>query len=625
MDTRLLRHYETELGFLREMGAEFAQSYPKIAARLGMEGLEVHDPYVERLLEGAAFLAARVQLELDLQYPAFTSHLLDIVYPHFLAPTPSMMVAAFAPDMANPALKDGFTLPRHTVLRSALPPGQSTACTFRTAHPVTLWPLVVAEADYVEGRGALVAAGVAAHPDARAGIRLRLQRPGGLPLAELTMDRLRLFVGGQGVRGWQLHELLCTATCGLVARATDRRADWVSALDRGTALAAGFDRDEALLPTPVPSFDGYRLLQEYFAMPDRFHFVDLVGLAPALARASGSEVDVWVLLRQASPDMAAHVSPDAFVLHATPAINLFEKRCDRVPVLPSEAEHRVVPDRTAPMDYEVYSVDSVTGISGEGVEDTTFHPFYSADDFTAAGQRHPAYFAISRKMRQRTEREKLKGARTTYLGSESWLSLVDAGQAPFPGSIQQLAVRAHVTNRDLPLLLATGARAQFHLPDGGPVLGVSVPVSPTRPRPTLAQGDAAWRLIGHLSLNYLSLADTTRGTGAEALRELVGLYAPEGDRGAAKQLEGIVRLSTRPIVRRMRDEVLSTAVRGLEITVLLDDAFFEGTGVYVLGAVLERFFRRHVSLNSFTETVLQSQQRGEIARWRPATGLGRTI
>ena len=626
MDTRLLRHYESELAFLREMGAEFAQSYPKIAARLGMEGLEVHDPYVERILEGAAFLAARVQLELDLQYPAFTSHLMDIIYPHLLAPVPSMMVAAFEPDMSDPALKDGVTLPRHTVLRSTLQPGQSTACTFRTAHAVTLWPLVISEAEYVDGRGALVAARVAAHvPEARAAIRLRLTRPGGAPLAELALDSLRVFTGGQGVRGWQLHELLCTAACGLVARSAQRGDERVHPLDRGTVRPAGLERDEALLPTPVPGFDGYRLVQEYFAMPDRFHFVDLEGLGPAIARSTGSDIDLWILLNQSLPEMAGHVTADAFVLHATPAINLFPKRCDRVPVVPSEVEHRIVPDRTAPMDFEVHSVDRVTGISDEGEADTEFHAFYSADDFTAAGQRHPAYYAVRRKMRQRTEREKLKGARTTYLGSESWLSLVDPSQAPYSGRIQQLAVEAHVTNRDLPLLLGTGARGQFQLPDGGPVTGIRIPVSPTRPRPTLAQGDAAWRLIGHLSLNYLSLADTDRGTGAEALRELLGLYAPPGDRGVEKQLDGLTRVASRPIVRRLRDEVLTTAVRGLEITLHMDEAFFEGAGVYVLGAVLERFLRRHVSLNSFTETVLVTQQRGEIARWHPATGLGRTI
>ena len=104
MDTRLLKHYEGELAFMRDMGGEFAESYPKIASRLGMDGAEVVDPYVERLLEGVAFLSARVQLELELQYPALTSHLLEIVYPHYLAPTPSMMVAALEPDMDNGAL-----------------------------------------------------------------------------------------------------------------------------------------------------------------------------------------------------------------------------------------------------------------------------------------------------------------------------------------------------------------------------------------------------------------------------------------------------------------------------------------------------------------------------------------
>ncbi len=118
MDTRLLRHYENELAYLREMGAEFAEAFPKIASRLGMDGLEVLDPYVERLLEGTAFLSARVQLELELQYPHFTSHLLELIYPHYLAPTPSMMVAQLHPDMENAVLADGYTVSRGTALRS---------------------------------------------------------------------------------------------------------------------------------------------------------------------------------------------------------------------------------------------------------------------------------------------------------------------------------------------------------------------------------------------------------------------------------------------------------------------------------------------------------------------------
>ena len=624
MDTRLLKHYEAELAYLREMGAEFAASYPKIAARLGMDGIEVLDPYVERLLEGSAFLAARVQLELELQYPAFTTHLLDIVYPHYLAPTPSTLIAQLNPDMENGALESGYLLPRGTQLRSRLVDGVPKGCTYTTAADLTLWPVVLDEAEYVDGRGALVAAGVAGEADARAAVRLRLRRHGGQPIGALPLDALTLFLGGRGMRGWQLHQLLCTQTTGLVARSPDRRADWTVRLP-GSVVPRGLSPEEALLPTPRQSFDGYRLLQEYFTMPERFHFVELTGLSAGIARATGDAVDVYILLRDGLPGIAPGITADAFSLNCVPALNLFEKRLDRLQVTSRDVAHHVVADRTGPLDFEVHSILSVQGINGEGEDDTEFRPFYSADDFSPAGDSHAAYYTVSRRMRQRTEKERLKGARTSYLGSETYLTLVDRTEAPYPVRINQLAVRALVTNRDLPMLLPTGMTDLFYLPGGGPVASITTPVSQTRPRPTLAQGDAAWRLISHLSLNYLSIADSDTGEGAAALRELVGLYAPAGDRGAMLQIEGIVSVTSRPIVRRISDGVLSTAVRGLEITLVMDESFFEGTSVYLLGTVLERFFRKYVTINSFTETVLRTQQNGEIARWRPRTGLERII
>lgn len=624
MDTRLLRHYENELAFLRDMGAEFAEAFPKIAARLGMDGVEVLDPYVERLLEGVAFLTARVQLELELQYPALTGQLLEIIYPHFLGPTPSMMVAQLVPDMENAALPGGHVVPRGTQLRTRLLDGTQTACIFTAAQDTVLWPLEIAEAEYIDGRGELVAAGVVGTLDARAGIRLRLRRADGKPLGELPLDALTLFLGEGSARGWQLYELLCAGSTGVVARSTDRRADWTLRLDGGI-VPRGFERDEALLPTPRRSFDGYRLLQEYFAMPERFHFVDIRGLAPALARCDGADVDLYILLRDGAPDISAGIAPAAFRLHCVPAVNLFDKRCDRVHLGTSDHEHHVVVDRTAPLDYEIHSVRSVTGVSSDGSPDQTFRPFYASDAFTAASGGGQAYYTQRRRMRQRTQKERLKSTRTNYLGSDLYLSLVDPTQAPYSGALTQLAVTATVTNRDLPLLLSSGARDLFYLPEGGPVAEIRTPVPPTRPRPTLAQGDTAWKLISHLSLNYLSIADTEHGTGAEALRELIGLYAPEGDRVVQRHLEGITAVTSRPIVRWMRDAALSTAVRGLEITLHCDEDFFEGSGAYVLAAVLERYLRFHVTINSFTETVLSSQQRGEIARWRPEPGLGRMI
>ncbi len=625
MDTRLLRHYENELAFMRDMGAEFADAYPKIASRLGMEGIEVLDPYVERLLEGVAFLSARVQLELEMQFPALTSHLLEIVYPHYLAPTPSMMIAQFSPDLSNSGLKSGYTLPRHTTLRSRLLDGEQTACEFRTAHAVTMWPLEISETEYIDSRGGLIAAGVGAHSTARAGIRLRLKRTDNDDISALKLDDLTLYLDRQSGRSWQLHEILCTQTVGLAGRSADRRADWTLDLPKADLQQIGLSRDEALLPTPRQSFDGYRLLQEYFAMPERFLFVKLSGLQPALKNAKGSEVDIYILLGEGNNDLAPAITPQAFTLNAVPAVNLFQKRCDRVRVTTHDVEHHVVPNRTAGLDFEIYSINTVTGISGDGEDDVGFRPFYSETDFTAAGDVHNAYYTVSRKMRQRSEKERLRGVRTSYLGSEVYLTLVDRRQAPYSAGLDQLAVNALCTNRDLPMLLSVGDDNVFHLPDGGPVKTVRTPISPTRPNPTLAQGDTAWRLISHLSLNYLSIAQTDAGSSAEALRELIGIYAPLGNRVTEKQLEGITKVTSRPIVRRMSDEVLSTAVRGIEITIEFDETFFEGTSVYVLGAVMERFFRKYATINSFTETVLRTERRGEIARWRPKAGLGQIL
>ena len=623
MDTRLLAHYENELAFLRDMGSEFAAAFPKIAGRLGMEGVEVLDPYVERLLEGTAFLSARVQLELDMQFPAFTANLLEIVYPHFLAPTPSMTVVGLEPDLANSGVKEGFLLKRHTRLRSRQIEGEQTACIYRTASDLMLWPIEVAEVEYIDSRGGLVAAGVSRDTPARAGIRLRLRRKDGDKISNLKLDKLVLHLTGQGSEPWTLHEALSTRVTALVGRSTDRRDQWSQVLPAGKSRPMGFEQDEAMLPTPRRSFDGYRLLQEYFAMPQRFHFVELSGLNPALRRAGGPEVDIYVLLTEPMPDAGVSVRRENFVLHAVPAINLFDRAFDRVHITTSDTEHYVTPNRTALLDYEIYSINSVSGIGTTGETDVSFRPFYSATDITAAGETHPTYYTIHRRMRQRNEKERLRGVRTSYLGSEVYLTLVDGSQAPYSASLSQLAVTGLCTNRDLPLLLSTAGKDAFHLPDGGPVLSISTLVAPSRPRPTIAQGDTAWRLISHLSLNYLSIAD--EGNGGAALRELIGLYAPAGDRIIAKQLEGVRGVTTRPIVRRMTDEILSTAVRGLEIKLDFDESFFEGAGAYILGSVLERFFRKYVTINSFTETVLTTQQRGEITRWRPESGLGRMI
>lgn len=619
MDRRFLKHYEQELTFMRDMGEEFASAYPKIAGRLGMGHLEVMDPYVERLMEGFAFMAARVQLELENQYPKLTQSLLEIVYPHYLAPIPSMMIARMEPDASQGNLAAGVTLPRGTELRGLVRGDAQTAVTYSTSQDLTLWPLAVTEAEYIDARGDLVAAGLGQHVSAKAALRLRITRTDGAPLKDLPLDTLKVFLTGSTSEPWRLYEAIHAQGVGLAGRSTKRRDDWVEPLG-GSITPCGFSPDEALLPTPGASFDGYRLLQEYFALPQRFFFSEFGGLSPAIRRASGKDLDLYILLKDGNPDLKS-VTPANFDLHAVPAINLFEKRCDRVHVSGTEVDHLVTVDRTAPMDYEIYRLTSVTGIAGEKQDDLAFRPFYSADDFTPLGDTHTAYYSQHRRARHRSDRQRQTRTRTSYLGSELYVMLTDRTQAPFPGSLQQLSVTALCTNRDLPLLTSIGVGdTDFTLPRGGPVKRIRAIVPLTRPRSCLADGAQSWQLISHLSLNYLSLVDADRGKGAAALREIVGLYAGLGDPALAKQLEGLASVSSRPIVRRLADQVLSTAVRGLEIRVGFDESNFEGTGCYLLGAVLEAYFAKYVALNSFTETCIHSPQRGDIARWPPKSG-----
>jgi type VI secretion system protein ImpG len=619
MDTRLLKHYEQELGFIREMGKEFATAYPKIAGRLGMGQLEVMDPYVERLMEGFAFMSARVQLELSLQYPNLTQNMLEIVYPHFLAPVPAMMIARMEPDAGQGNLAAGVTIPRGTQLRGQVREGEQTACIYTTGQDLTLWPLEITEVEYIGARGDLVAAGVGRHSPAKAALRLRLRRTDGAPISELPLACLRLFLSGSAADPWRLYESLMGRGIGLAGRSTDRRDDWLEYLGAGIE-PVGFGPDEALLPTPGASFDGYRLLQEYFTLPQRFFFTDLLGLGPALKRCSGADMDLYILMDHGNPDLAA-ITPSHFDLHAVPAINLFRKRCDRVHVNPADTEQAIIVDRTAPLDFEVFQIENITGIGSDANNDLEVRPFYSPSEFTPMGNTQTAYYSQRRRLRQRSERQKQRGTRTSYLGSDVFVSLTDGNQAPFRDDIRQLAVSAMCTNRDLPMLTPLGlGETDFTLPDGGPVNSIRAIVAPTRPHSALAEGKQAWQLISHLSLNYLSLVDADRGKGAAALRELVGLYARLGEPALAKQVEGLASVSSRPIVRRLSDGVLSTAIRGLEIRVGFDESCFEGTGCYLFGAVLEAFFARYVALNSFTETSIHSTQRGDIARWKARSG-----
>ena len=620
MDPRLLKYYNHELQHIREMAGEFALEYPKIAGRLGLDSFECADPYVERLLEGFAYLSARVQLKVDAEFPRFTQHLLEMVYPHYLAPTPSMAVVQLQPDLMEGSLNEGFLIPKASSLRSQIGKGEQTACEYRTAHDLTLWPLELIEAEYLSGAGAVANLGVPSLPGLKAGIRLRLKTTAGLKFNQLSLNNLPLYLRGSGELPMQIYEQLLANSMAVVIQPTTRPVAWHHIIKQSAILPLGFAANEALLPYTPRSFQGYRLLQEYFAFPERYMFVELTQLHAALQQCAEDEVDIFILLNRSNPRLINEIDVSRFALFCTPALNVFPKRADRIHLTNQTNEHHIVPDRTRPLDYEVYQIQEVTGFGSTSDDQQAFLPFYQASSDTSHKQRR-AYYSVMRSPRAISSKQKLQGPRSSYVGNELYIAIVDSNEAPFKSDLRQLGLELLCTNRDLPLQLPIGmGKTDFTIQTGAPVEAIKCLSGPTKPRPSNAHKDTAWKLINHLSLNYLSIINNNEQDGATAFRSLLSLYGDNSDSSFRKQIEGVLSIQSKPIVRRINTAGPIVFGRGLEITLTVDEAAFEGSGVFLLGMVLEQFFAHYVSLNSFTETVLTTSDRGEIMRWPTRLG-----
>jgi len=375
-----------------------------------------------------------------------------------------------------------------------------------------------------------------------------------------------------------------------------------------------------LLPVAKQSFDGYRLLQEYFAFAPRFLFVQFGGLRDALRACGGREAELVVLLDREDALLERSVDASHFALHCTPAVNLFLRRTDRIALSDKAFEYHVVVDRTRPMDYEVHQIDAITGYRAGALAEQPFRPFYCAKDLDAQ-QQGGAFYQMRREARRPSVRQQQQGARSSYLGSETFVALVDAASAPLHGDLRQLGVSAWCTNRDLPLSMPVGAGStDFTVDAEVPVAAVRCVAGPSRPLPSFAEGPAAWRLLNHLSLNYASLINNDPQQGAHALREMLALYCPAGDSAAQRQVDGLRSIDSTPVVRRLPSPGPIVFGRGLQITLQFDDAAFEGASAFLLAAVLARFFAQYVSINSFAETVVSTSTRGEIMHWPARAG-----
>lgn len=581
MDPRFLDYYERELQFIREMGREFAQAYPAIAARLDLDGLECADPYVERLLEGFAFLTSRVQFKMDAEFPDFVRHLLEVVYPHFLAPVPSMAVLGLEPDLDN-IPPQGYRLPGDSRFRALADDRYQTRVEMRTRRETRLWPLRLGEVRYLPP-GAFQAG----PQGTRSVLEIELFTVADLPVSRLEgLDTLEIHITGSGPLPWRLYELLTEHCLGIEVRTGEDHPGHIDAPE-----PVGLDAEESMLPLDSRVFTGYRLFQEYFALPERYRAFRVRGLAPMLRGGKGPGFTLAFHFDAEDDSIDLPTLAENFHLHAVPVINLFPRRCDRIFLSTDRTEYLIQVDRSRPHAYEIHSVERVEGFA-EGAEPVReFTPLYGFDRY---GNEAEAFYSLQRRHVGTRESNR------RYVPTETYISLVDQQNAPWHPDLRQIGVTALCTNRDLcQRLRLSGNGSDFMLDAGGPILGVQLLAGPSVSRSVFPDGEWGWRLVGHLAINQMPLADR------DALCALLSLYAPSDDPSLQKQIQGLVGLEARDAVRRLPGKGPPVYVRGTALRLDFDGRQFRGGSPGLLSRLIERFLQGYAPINSFVDVSYQ--------------------
>ncbi|ODT99450.1 MAG: type VI secretion system protein ImpG, partial [Rhodospirillales bacterium SCN 65-16] len=587
MSDALLAYFNRELQALRGLAGEFAERHPKIAGRLRLTKDTVDDPHVGRLLEGVAFLGARVQHRLDDEFPELTDGLLSVLYPHYLAPMPSVAITRFA---ADPGMPGPAHLPSGLAIESE--PVGGEPCQFRTAYPLTLWPIEV-EAVRLSGMP-LPAPPNPAAEEAVSCLRITLRcADPAVTFTQLGLDRLRFFLGGE--QGSLLLELLLAHTVS-VALADDHTDARPVILPPEALQAVGFAPEEALFPWPARSFSGFRLLSEYFAAREKFLFVDFTRLDAKTMVSAGNRMDIFVYLDRAIPDLERSVQASSLTLGCTPIVNLFEQKCDPIQLDHTSIEYRIEPDVRRPASLEIWSVERVRESLPGGA-------FRAWQPFHRLTRRHTGDAADVGRFFGTARRETTGGIR----GTDVFLLPHDAGFDPQDETTGVLSIDALCCNRDLPTSLPFGGgRPTLRLVEGAAVVtGLTCLTAPT---PTLRmplQERGFWRLISHLSLGHLSVVGGEAA--ADALREVLRLYDCRESTESRAAIRALLDVSSRRGTARIPGlsgpgKRAGGFCRGLDVTLTFDGQAWTTNGLYVLASVLDRFLALHATVNSFVRT-----------------------
>ncbi|MBN1602724.1 MAG: type VI secretion system baseplate subunit TssF [Chitinispirillaceae bacterium] len=632
MHEDLYPYYERELQYLRQSTVEFARSFPDAASALRIEQDRSHDPHVERLLEGCAFLAGRIRRKLDDEFPEIAESVLQMLFPQYLLPTPAMGIVQFQVDPQAAKLTSNYCIPKGTLLQSVPVRGEQPCC-FRTCYPVDLAPVALESVQCLKWTPK-TGPEPGCRWQAQAVLQLSFKSLSGLTFGDFSLPGLRLFFRGEP-HAYRLYELLGRR----VVRIEVVSGNAVSSVNdiggRGVFLPpetiqpVGFGGDEELMPFPKNAFPGYRLLREFFVLPEKFLFYD-IDFRGAVETFGSPRTLVLRFYLDSMPENASGINRDMFALGCTPVVNLFSKRTEPQKTQPGRHEYRVICEAGKPDCFEVYTIDSVETTDLTSGVRRMVEPFHS---FRHALEPEVPYYWFSRREKASdhspSKNNGVSGEKAVdtsrRTADDVYLELCTLDYASFTPENQSISMTCTCTNRnlvrDMPLL--EEGRSDFaaiDVPYFGPVKVMTLQRDPIRT--PLGREDeywtgsdarqwrgGYWRLISHLSLNYLSL----RTGGIEALQALLQLYDVKGEQKNQNIILGLTGLEVRPVNRLIRGAMC----QGIGIELIVNVEQFKESSFYLLTSVLDRFLAQYVSINSFTQlTVVDNTERkNRLKQW----------
>ena len=583
------KYYQDELIALRELGKEFAEKNPALAPFLDTPG---RDPDVERILEAFAFLTGRLRQKIDDELPEIVHSLFNLLWPNYLRPIPATSIIRYEPSSNKAGIE---SIPRGSIVRSIMVEG--THCLFKTAYDVEILPIQLIQHSFLE-------------KDGEASLVLKFKALGA-PLGNIPLSSLRFFIHGEPAISRTIYYSMVAKTQQVRLVLHDKNGKSATALSlsaKECIRPVGFSEEEGLYPYPANTFPGYRILQEYFSLPEKFLFVDVVNLDKGFNRyilSDYNHTDEFELhfVMPDLPDSFESFRLENWQLFCTPVINLFKMDASPLELDHRQTEYRIIPEPRNPYSYTPYSIDSMGAYGNTKKADKIYDEFESFEHETSGSNSHLYY-------RRHIRPSNKDGAPETYISFTQHPVISQMLKS------ETITIELTCTNRNLPQKLGVG---DICIPDDNSLIDIPfrniTPVTPPLNPPL--EGDILWRLLSNMSLNYISL------TSISALKSIISAYDFRAlhDRPRAKILKAILK-GMLSISCQQTDRLHNgLPIRGMRTTLVLDQRSFSCEGdMYLFGSVLSEFFALYATVNSFHQLIVVEAKRGEEYQWPSRLG-----